>query len=97
MVIFIGVLGGIFGNLIFSLLNIRNAQAKGVAIGTACHAIGTASLITEEAKAGAFASVAMALSALLRYNSALTLSCFTTCSGIVRASSNLVRKTHDRF
>lgn len=65
MVIFIGVLGGIFGNLIFSLLNIRNAQAKGVAIGTACHAIGTASLITEEEKAGAFASVAMALSALL--------------------------------
>ena len=65
MVIFIGVLGAIFGNLIFSLINIQNAQAKGVAIGTACHAIGTASLITEQPKAGAFASVAMALSALL--------------------------------
>ncbi|MEC8206920.1 MAG: LrgB family protein [Pseudomonadota bacterium] len=65
MVIFIGVLGAIFGNLIFSLINIRNAQAKGVAIGTACHAIGTASLIVEQPKAGAFASVAMALSALL--------------------------------
>ena len=65
MVIFIGVLGAIFGNLIFSLINIRNAQAKGVAIGTACHAIGTASLIADQPKAGAFASVAMALSALL--------------------------------
>lgn len=65
MVIFIGVLGAIFGNLIFSLINIRNAQAKGVAIGTACHAIGTASLISDQPKAAAFASVAMALSALL--------------------------------
>ncbi|GGE83436.1 LrgB family protein [Pseudoalteromonas gelatinilytica] len=65
MVIFIGVLGAIFGNLIFSLINIRNAQAKGVSIGTACHAIGTASLISDQPKAGAFASVAMALSALL--------------------------------
>ncbi len=65
MVIFIGVLGAVFGNWIFSLIKIANTQAKGVAIGTACHAIGTASLITEQPKAGAFASVAMALSALL--------------------------------
>ncbi|WP_404338706.1 LrgB family protein [Pseudoalteromonas mariniglutinosa] len=65
MVIFIGVLGAIFGNLVLAIVKISNPQAKGVAIGTACHAIGTASLITEQPKAGAFASVAMALSALL--------------------------------
>ncbi len=65
MVIFIGVLGAVFGFIIFRLLGIGNDQAQGVAIGTACHAIGTAAALRENPKIGAFASVAMALSALL--------------------------------
>jgi putative effector of murein hydrolase len=65
LVIFIGLLGALFGFMLFKLFKIYNHEAQGVAIGTACHAIGTAAAIAEHPKVGAFASVAMALSALL--------------------------------
>lgn len=65
MVIFIGLLGALFALLILRLLGVHNHQAQGVAIGTAFHAIGTAAALVEHPRIGAFASVAMALSALL--------------------------------
>ncbi|NMR26696.1 LrgB family protein [Pseudoalteromonas sp. NEC-BIFX-2020_002] len=65
MVIFIGLLGALFGFMLFRILGIYNHQAQGVAIGTACHAIGTAAALNENTSIGAFASVAMALSALV--------------------------------
>lgn len=65
MVIFIGVLGALFGLLLLHFIGIYNHQAQGVAIGTACHAIGTAAALNEHVTVGAYASVAMALSALL--------------------------------
>ncbi|HEA15963.1 hypothetical protein LCGC14_2555160 [marine sediment metagenome] len=65
MVIFIGLLGALFALLILKLVGIYNHQAQGVAVGCAFHAIGTAAALTEHPKIGAFASVAMALSALL--------------------------------
>ena len=65
LVIFIGLFGALFGFMLFKRVKIYNHEAQGVAIGTACHAIGTAAAITEHPKAGAIASVAMALSALL--------------------------------
>lgn len=65
MVIFIGVLGALFGVLFLRFIGIYNYQAQGVAIGTACHAIGTSAMLKENVTAGAYASVAMALSALL--------------------------------
>ena len=65
MVIFIGLLGALFGFILLKLVKIYNFEAQGIAIGTACHAIGTAAAIAEHPKIGAFSSVAMALSALL--------------------------------
>ena len=65
MVIFIGLLGALFALLILRLVGVYNHQAQGVAIGTAFHAIGTAAALVEHPRIGAFASVAMALSALL--------------------------------
>ncbi|MBQ4858943.1 LrgB family protein [Pseudoalteromonas sp. MMG007] len=65
LVIFIGLLGGLFGFMLFKLATIYNHEAQGVAMGTACHAIGTAAALAEHPKTGAFSSVAMALSALL--------------------------------
>ncbi|MBB1294785.1 LrgB family protein [Pseudoalteromonas sp. SR41-4] len=65
MVIFIGLLGALFALLILRQVGIYNHQAQGVAIGTAFHAIGTAAALVEHPRIGAFASVAMALSALL--------------------------------
>lgn len=65
LVIFIGLLGALFGFMLFKLAAIYNHEAQGVAMGTACHAIGTAAALSEHPKVGAFSSVAMALSALL--------------------------------
>ncbi|MBB1279359.1 LrgB family protein [Pseudoalteromonas sp. SR41-1] len=65
LVIFIGLLGALFGFMLFKLINIFNHESQGVAMGTACHAIGTAAAIAEHPKVGAYSSVAMALSALL--------------------------------
>ncbi|XQF90644.1 LrgB family protein [Pseudoalteromonas espejiana] len=65
LVIFIGLLGALFGLILFKLVGIYNHQAQGTAMGTACHAIGTAAALAEHPKIGAFSSVAMALSALL--------------------------------
>ncbi|BDF95180.1 LrgB family protein [Pseudoalteromonas haloplanktis] len=65
MVIFIGILGALFALMILRLVGVHNHQAQGVAIGTTFHAIGTAAVLTEPQKISAFASVAMALSALL--------------------------------
>ena len=65
MVIFIGLLGALFGFIILQWSGVLNHQAQGVAIGTACHAIGTAAALNKHPQIGAFSSVAMALSALL--------------------------------
>ncbi|WP_192508081.1 LrgB family protein [Pseudoalteromonas aurantia] len=65
MVILIGVFGGVFGLHILSFLAIDKPQAKGVALGVSCHAIGTATAIEYHPQAGVFASAAMTISALI--------------------------------
>lgn len=65
MVILIGVLGGVFGVYCLSLLNVTQPQAKGIALGVSCHAIGTAVAMEHHPLAGAFASAAMILSAII--------------------------------
>lgn len=65
LVIFIGLLGALFGLMLIKWVGVYNHQAQGVAMGTACHAIGTAAALAEHPKIGALSSVAMALSALL--------------------------------
>ncbi|ESP93860.1 MULTISPECIES: LrgB family protein [Pseudoalteromonas] len=65
MVILIGVFGGVFGLQLLTLLNITQPQAKGIALGVSCHAIGTAAAMEYHPLAGAFASVAMILSAII--------------------------------
>lgn len=65
MVIFIGLLGALFGFILLRMVGIYHHQAQGIAIGTACHAIGTAAALNKHTSIGAYASVAMALSALL--------------------------------
>ncbi len=65
MVILIGILGALFGFGFLRLVGVRDPYAQGLALGTACHAIGTAAALKENEQAGAFASVALALSALV--------------------------------
>ncbi|CAM4157790.1 LrgB family protein [Pseudoalteromonas byunsanensis] len=65
MVILVGIFGGIFGLTILTQLNVVHPQAKGIALGVSCHAIGTASALEYHPAAGAYASAAMTISAVV--------------------------------
>ncbi|MCF2856288.1 LrgB family protein [Pseudoalteromonas sp. SMS1] len=65
MVILIGIVGSVFGLSLLQLCNISQPQAKGIALGVGCHAIGTAAAMEYDPQAGAFASAAMIISAII--------------------------------
>ncbi|WP_125716345.1 LrgB family protein [Pseudoalteromonas rubra] len=81
MVILIGVLGGVFGLSLLSLAGVTQPQAKGIALGVACHAIGTAAAMEHHPAAGAFASAAMIISAVITASWVPVL--FTLLQGII--------------
>lgn len=60
-VIFAGLFGSIFGYPILTLMRIRSAKAKGLAMGSASHALGTAKALEENLNDGAFSALAMVL------------------------------------
>ena len=64
LVILTGVLGAMLGPLVLDLVGVRDWAARGVAMGTASHGIGTARAISVREVAGAFAGLAMGLNAL---------------------------------
>ncbi|MCK8785263.1 LrgB family protein [Roseomonas sp. NAR14] len=60
-----GATGAALGPALMNLLRLRDWRARGLAIGTASHGIGTARAISVNAQAGAFAGLGMGLNALL--------------------------------
>ncbi|PLX37787.1 MAG: hypothetical protein C0606_05825 [Hyphomicrobiales bacterium] len=64
LVILTGILGAMIGPGLLNLLRIRDWGARGVAIGTASHGIGTARALQVSEVAGAFSGLAMGLNAL---------------------------------
>ena len=64
LVILTGVLGAMLGPPLLTLLGVRDWAARGVAMGTASHGIGTARALQVREVAGAFAGLAMGLNAL---------------------------------
>lgn len=64
LVIITGITGAVLGPPLLNLLRIRNWAARGLAIGTASHGIGTARALQVNELAGAFAGLAMGLNAL---------------------------------
>ena len=64
LVILTGVLGAMLGPPLMDLLRIRDWAARGLAMGTASHGIGTARALQVSELAGAFAGLAMGLNAL---------------------------------
>lgn len=64
IVILTGILGAMIGPPILNLLRIRDWPARGLAMGTAAHGIGTARAVQVNEVAGAFAGLAMGLNAL---------------------------------
>ena len=64
LVILTGIIGAMLGPLLLDLLGIRDWAARGVAMGTASHGIGTARALQVNEVAGAFSGLAMGLNAL---------------------------------
>lgn len=64
LVLFTGVTGAMLGPPLLTLLGVRDWAARGLAIGTAAHGIGTARALQVNEVAGAFAGLAMGLNAL---------------------------------
>lgn len=64
LVILTGILGAVIGPMVLNLLRIRDWRARGLALGTASHGIGTARALQVNELAGAFSGLAMGLNAL---------------------------------
>lgn len=64
-VLMAGVLGAVFGHMLLNLLRVRAASARGLAIGSASHAIGTARAVEMDPQEGAFSSLALVLCAII--------------------------------
>jgi len=64
-VILTGILGATLGPGLLNALNITDWRARGLAMGTASHGIGTARALHVNAVAGAFSSLAMGLNGLI--------------------------------
>ena len=64
LVILTGIIGAMLGPIVLDAIGVRDWAARGVAIGTASHGIGTARALQVNEVAGAFAGLAMELNAL---------------------------------
>ena len=64
LVIVTGIFGAMFGPPLLNALGIRDWRARGLAMGTASHGIGTARALQVNELAGAFSGLAMGLNAL---------------------------------
>ena len=64
LVIVTGIFGAMFGPLALDLAGITDWRARGLAMGTASHGIGTARALQVNETAGAFSGLAMGLNAL---------------------------------
>jgi predicted murein hydrolase (TIGR00659 family) len=64
VVILSGIVGAALGPLVLDLVRVKDWRARGLAIGTAAHGIGTARALSVNATAGAFSGLAMGLNAL---------------------------------
>ncbi|MEG3136206.1 CidB/LrgB family autolysis modulator [Rouxiella sp. T17] len=64
-VIFVGILGAVFGHTILNLLKITTKASRGLAIGNASHALGTARCAELDYQEGAFSSLALVICGII--------------------------------
>ena len=64
-IIVTGIIGNIIADLVFRLLKIEEPMAKGLALGTSAHAIGTARALELGEVEGAMSSLAIAVAGIL--------------------------------
>ncbi len=65
IVVMTGILGAVIGPVIMKIFNIEDEIARGLAMGTACHAIGTAKALELGETEGAMSSLAIGLAGLI--------------------------------
>ena len=75
-VILTGILGAIFAPLMTKIFRVNNRIAKGVAIGTCSHAVGTTKALEMGELEGAMSGVSIAVSGLLTTAIVIIASCF---------------------
>lgn len=64
-IIITGILGNVIGDIVFRIFRIKHPVAKGLALGTASHAIGTSKAMELGPVEGAMSSLSIAVSGLL--------------------------------
>ena len=64
-VLMAGVLGAVFGHMLLNLLKIRSKASRGLAIGNASHALGTARCSELDYQEGAWSSLALVLCGII--------------------------------
>ena len=64
LAILAGILGAVVGPMVLDLLRIRDPRARGIALGSVSHGIGTGRLLHDDETQGAFSGLAMGLTAL---------------------------------
>lgn len=64
LVVFTGIIGGSIGPEVIKWLGIKNKIAKGIALGSMCHAVGTARAFKEGEEEGAMSSLAMGIAGI---------------------------------
>lgn len=60
-VIFVGILGAVFGHTLLNMMRIKTKASRGLAMGTASHALGTARCAELDFQEGAFSSLALVI------------------------------------
>jgi putative effector of murein hydrolase len=65
LVLITGIIGAVVGPWLLDRLKIHDQRARGLAMGTASHGIGTARALAESQTAGAFAGLAMGLNGVV--------------------------------
>lgn len=64
-VLLVGIFGAVFGYTMFRIVRIKTKAARGLAMGTACHALGTARCVEEDYQEGAFSSLALVICGII--------------------------------
>ncbi|MDA3132891.1 CidB/LrgB family autolysis modulator [Atlantibacter subterranea] len=64
-VIFVGILGAVFGHTLLNVMRIHTKSARGLAMGTASHALGTARCAELDYQEGAFSSLALVICGII--------------------------------
>lgn len=64
-VIFVGILGAVFGHTLLNAMRIHTKAARGLSMGTASHALGTARCAELDYQEGAFSSLALVICGII--------------------------------